>query len=178
MNYYSQAGQDKWIEELLVKGEGLTEGNFLDIGCGGKQWSNTLGLEAIGWVGILLDNSIEAREYCVANRRNPFILHDATTVNWEGILPPLVDYLSLDVDGASLEVLISLPLERVEFRAITIEHDAYRFGDKLRSVERQVLRNHGYTLWKGNVEHDGMPFEDWWIKPELLKLKDKQNGRT
>ncbi len=167
MNYYSQAGQDKWIEEVLIEGEGIKKGTFLDIGCGGKEFSNTLGLEEIGWDGWLFDNSESARDWCCANRKSIFCCWDATKIKWRDFDPKIVDYLSLDVDEATLSVLMNIPLNRVQFRAITIEHDAYRFGDSLRIPEREILTKAGYTLVRPDVSNPD-PFEDWWLKRDLL----------
>jgi len=172
MNYYSQAGQDKWIEEVLINGEGITEGTFVDIGCSGQLYSNTLGLEEIGWRGSLIDNSTEAKDWCLQNRRSPFHLLDASKMPW-GTEFIDRDYLSLDVNGASLAALMAIPLVRVRFKAITIEHDAYRFGDSLRAPQREILQKAGYTLVRPDVSNPD-PFEDWWLNFSLLKRQDYQ----
>jgi hypothetical protein len=167
MNYYSQAGQDKWVEEILVKGEGITSGTFLDIGCGGELYSNTLGFEQAGWRGWLVDNSEEAFNYCMTHRKSPCFWSDAAKMDWY-MLPHVVDYLSLDIDDATLEALRKLPLDRVQFRVATIEHDSWRFGDVPRNEIRKVMLGHGYTLARADVLCGTEPFEDWFIKKDLL----------
>lgn len=155
---YSQAGQDIFVRRVL----GTTPGTFLDIGCAGDQWSNTKALEEDGWTGWLVDTDPNA-----AKGRGNFICADATKMKWsEGFFPPKIDYLSLDVDENSLDALKNLPLDATRFRVITIEHDAYRFGDKLRDGERAILTAHGYQLvCKDVCGAPNAPFEDWWVDP-------------
>lgn len=166
MNFYSQAGQDRFVYELLVKSGIAPVGTFLDIGAGGLSISNTLGLEELGWIGWLIDNSTEAANDS-RSRKSTFICDDATRMNYD-FLPPRIDYLSLDVNGASLAALMQLPLKRVWFSVITIEHDAYRFGDSLRSPMRKILLDHDYALVHPDVSNPD-PFEDWWTMRELAE---------
>jgi hypothetical protein len=165
MNYYYQAGQDKWIKELLVDWKGIKNGSFVDIGCGGEQYSNTLGLEQIGWRGWLVDNSDWAKDDC-RKRPSQFIFGDATKIQWPE-LPPVIDYLSIDVDGATLDALRNFPLSKTKFRLATIEHDSYRFGNGMRDEIRSILFKAGYNLARGDVANPE-PFEDWWVNYELF----------
>lgn len=154
---YSQAGQDVFVRKLIPR-----IGTFLDIGCGDYQYSNTLALEQDGWSGTLLDVGDGAGK----DRLNPFIRDDAKTHKWD--LPPMIDYLSLDVDESTLEALKNLPLKSTRFKVITIEHDAYRFGDTLRGPQRKILKELGYTLVCGDVSNP-TPFEDWWVDLDLVE---------
>ena len=54
------------------------------------------------------------------------------------------------------------------FKIITIEHDAYRFGDTYRIKEREILNHYGYELLFANVTFQGSEFEDWWIHPDYF----------
>jgi hypothetical protein len=94
----------------------------------------------------------------------------------EGQFPDSIDYLSLDVDTLSLDVLKILPFDKYRFKVITIEHDAYLYGDQYREEQRNILTSHGYFLLCSNVyvEQPGFegkecPFEDWWIHPKDFK---------
>ena len=79
-------------------------------------------------------------------------------------VPNYVDYLSLDVDCATTDVLFRLPM-RLQFGLITIEHDAYRGDDGWgRSLQRDYLSNLGYVIAKEDVEITKGPYEDWWKK--------------
>jgi hypothetical protein len=164
MKSYSQAGQDRFVHELLVKTKIVPRGTFLDIGCAGKLYSNTLALEEIGWRGTLMDVAPQPE---AMRRPSTFIQADATEHDW-GRAPVVIDYLSLDVDEAGLRALARLPLDTMQFRVITIEHDAYRYGEKLRPFMRQILSKAGYVLVCADVCNP-VPFEDWWVLPALMK---------
>ena len=171
MNFqsYSQAGQDQFAHAVIGDGPGT----FLDIGMNHPiDKNNTIGLERIGWRGLL----IEMDDYCCdtlfpkSGRTSPLVKGDATKIDYAAELerhglPTHIDYLSLDVDAASLDVLRSIPLDRVSFGVITIEHDAYRNGDKLREPMRQILIASGYMLIAIDVCDQGQRFEDWAVAP-------------
>jgi hypothetical protein len=61
-----------------------------------------------------------------------------------------------------------MPLDTVRFRILTVEHDAYRFGDGPRNAMRERLRGLGYDLLCPDVRHEWNAFEDWWIDRELV----------
>ena len=171
MNSYSQAGQDRFVYEVLIK-TGIvplgTKGSFLDIGCAGDDLSNTWALEEIGWRGLLVD---VIPQPSALKRKSGFLQADATKTAI--IIPrPNVDYLSLDVDEATLDALKRLDLDKVRFKVITIEHDAYRFGDKLRPGEREILTKAGYKLVCADVCNP-VPFEDWWVDAPYLAYAEK-----
>jgi|SRR5579872_2098078 len=168
MNSYSQAGQDRFVYEVLVRPGEVRKGLFVDIGCAGTQYSNTLGLEEIGWRGLLVDIAPQPE---TSKRGSRFLQADATKMDLQ-IPWSDVDYLSLDVDEATLDALKRLPLDKVRFKVITIEHDAYRFGDKLRPFEREILTKAGYKLVCADVCNP-VPFEDWWVDAPYLAYAEK-----
>jgi hypothetical protein len=168
MRSHSQAGQDIFVR--LILGEN-TPRFFLDIGCAGDLYSNTLALEQEGWKGILVDVDDTAK-----GRKNQFIRADAKTVNLN-LCPKYVDYLSLDIDEGTLDALENVMLHHIRFGIITIEHDAYRFGNKLRSGEREILKRAGYELICEDVcGTEDAPFEDWWVSKELSTKAEKFRG--
>lgn len=174
----SQAGQDLLIYELLVKPEQLTEGWFLDIGCCDPiEISNTYALEELGWGGLLVDNDPGAVRLCILHRSNPTIQADGTTLDWREALdrfelPKTLDYLSLDVDAATLPTLQNLMLANRRFRVATIEHDSYRFGPGPRDAMRAILEKAGYLLICADVcSSDSIPYEDWWVDPKLVPIE-------
>lgn len=57
--------------------------------------------------------------------------------------PSRIDFMTLDVEGAELEVLQSFPFDRYSFGAMTIEHN---FEEPRRSQIRGILANHGYVF--------------------------------
>lgn len=167
----SQAGQDRFAYEII----GST-GTFLDIGANDPITnSNSYALEQMGWKGLLVDFDEAMVNLCKTRRTNPVILADATKVNWTEVcsqngLTKNIDYLSLDVDGPELTVLMNLVSEGFSFRVITCEHDRYHRGDAPRESLRCFFIGHGYTLAKGDVkvydQHypNGVEFEDWWLR--------------
>ncbi len=177
--WYSQAAQDRFVNEVLIKPERMLGGSFLDIGCcHPSELSNTLGLELRGWHGTLVDIDPGAVALCREWRKSPAILADATKLDFTDYIEPTTDYLSLDVDGATLATLENLLRVEVRFRLITIEHDAYRFGGAPRSAMRQLLHQRGYDLVCANVcSSDGLPFEDWWVLPSLIPNKEYERFR-
>ena len=180
---YSQAKQDQWVMSLFG---GKRAGTFADIGAGHPEAiSNTVALEReFGWRGILCD--IEYEDALRSSRQGMNNIYgDAFYVNWDHALNCIkshkddrVDYLSLDLEppGLTLLALALLPLHRVRFNAITIEHDVYRGFDQVRLQQRLLLERHGYQLILGDVKvkaEDGSvnPFEDWWVDPQTMNVE-------
>lgn len=175
MKSYSQAGQDRFVWEILNH---KNDGIFLDVGCNdGHKHSNSLGLEELGWRGLLVDIQSLPRLY---DRLNYILIRDAVTLNWkqelDWILPgAFIDYLSLDVDDATTATLANL-LDQFgcPFRVITIEHDLYRNGPKAQIDQITLLSAKGMQLMCKNVcvGHGdwgkGGPFEDWWVCKDLM----------
>jgi hypothetical protein len=173
---YSQAGQDIFVYEQLVKPTNFVSGTFLDIGCGfPSQINNTFALEELGWRGLLVDMDHERVEMCKRERKNPVIEHDATTLDYAAAcdaqgLGRAIDYLSLDIDdqpgedSKALKVLKNLFAAGFSFRVITCEHDRYRLGDTGRNAMRELLLANSYTLAKADHTHHDLEFEDWWTK--------------
>lgn len=64
--------------------------------------------------------------------------------------PPLVDFLSLDVEGAELEVLRTFPFNRYRFGLICLEHN---YEEPKRSLLRDLLVGQGY-IYAGAVLFD------------------------
>lgn len=170
---HSQAGQDRFALEVLGC---PVKGTFLDIGANNPiDINNTYMLEQGGWRGLLIDNSDESARACMKVRKSPFLLLDAAgDVNWYHTLEGLgrtIDYLSLDVDEVTLQVLKKLPLDSFRFRALTIEHDAYRFGEERRAEMIAILKTYGYDVLCADVCDHGMSFEIWAVDPKLVDMK-------
>jgi hypothetical protein len=172
----SQAGQDVFVYQQLIKPFDDYQGTFLDIGCGFPiEINNTYALEQRGWRGLLVDLNSEFVEMCRQQRSNPVLQQDATTVDWGAVcdmhnLGRNIDYLSLDIDDEldkPSKVVITLQNllgAGFSFRIITLEHDRYHLGDSVRNTTREMLLSAGYTLSRPDVTHDGLEYEDWWTK--------------
>lgn len=188
MIFQSQAGQDRFVYDLAVCGEGRLVGAFLDVGCADPVvYSNTYALERVGWRGLLVDVAPHLAALIQEKRVSPFLCADATTVDWKAVvdryaLPNVVDYLSFDLDGAGATAIERVPWDTLRFRILTVEHDAYRFGDGPRQSMRALLRRHGYELLCPDVCNDDQPFEDWWVDPKVVDMtvaeKFRRSGPT
>jgi len=164
MTSTSQAGQDVYAHILSGK---ISQGGFVDIGCNDATFhSNSAALEFIGWVGVLVDIA----PVCVG-RRSPFVCCDATRPSdallaQYAALPPVLGYLSVDCDEATLGALQAFPFDKVQCQSITTEHDRYRLGDGPRNAIRKFLFELGYELVCADVVAEGYgEFEDWWAYP-------------
>jgi len=162
--------QDEFAARLLG-----TSGKFLDVGCGngGVMGNNTLMLERLGWTGVMVDIDAEAYRWNTGNRKARAVCADVTTCDWSSVIGKkpeemvLYDYISFDVDEATAAAVKHFPWSHIRFRLITIEHDAYRFGDGARALIRETMAKNGYILLAGDVCADFLykPYEDWFIDP-------------
>jgi hypothetical protein len=166
----SQAKQDLFVHTLLP----TQTGRFFDIGSHDPvHISNTYALEQIGWSGYLFDIEPSWAGPTRAKRTSPFICADVSTFNWdaflekEGLVGSTIDYLSFDVDEASLATLERFPFEKLTFGVCTIEHDSYRFGAARAARMRQILGSHGYEIVCKDVRSDGFAYEDWYVHPSV-----------
>jgi hypothetical protein len=167
---YSQAHQDMFVLAMLPN----STGTYLDIGANDpKAINNTYLLELNGWTGLSVDynNTFEYKHK--TQRKNPFIVADATTIHWIETLKTyytssVIDYLTFDVDDSSEAAFNNFPWSDYTFKIITIEHDSYRFGPKVRNMMRSMLSQLGYICVCKDVKGQGNPYEDWWINPAYI----------
>lgn len=192
---YSQAGQDMFAYALCA----TDHGTFLDIGASYPvSANNSYGLELKGWSGITIDHYADYAPYYAGTRKAPLTVLDMTAMDWDRfiadhpILQDTVDYLSLDIDAATLPVLRKFPFDKLRFRVMTVEHDAYRFGDGVRQEMRSILGRAGYELIAADVivhymEDESpqavalkgfLPFEDWYVRPELIDMSVANRFRS
>lgn len=185
---HSQAGQDRFVYELLVKPEGLLSGTFLDIGSNDpNEINNTIALEQLGWRGLLIDLNEHFAGPSGKGRTSPFLVADAVTIDWSEALRAIrhdvnnfyIDYVSLDVDEAQLDALRNLLNCGVRFRVATVEHDAYRFGEGRKRALRELMALHGYTLLTADVcmNHQLVAFEDWFVDAQTVNMQVAERFR-
>jgi hypothetical protein len=178
---YSQCGQDMFAYSMC----GTDNGTFLDIGAKYPVKSNnSYGLECKGWSGLTIDCAAEFAAQYTGVRKAPLIVLDMTSIDWSEfihrhpVLQGTVDYLSFDIDEASLTVLRKFPFDRLGFRAMTVEHDVYNRGKAARTEMRSILKHAGYEaiatdvmvtiMWEGRPQ--AVPFEDWYVRPERVDM--------
>jgi hypothetical protein len=181
-NFYSDAKQDEFVANIL---KFKRDGYCVDIGSHHSiKSNNSYYFQDLDWscVSVEIDGTFNGS---YSTRKNGVHLNEnALGVDYkkqfeEYQFPKMIDYLSLDVDTFSLDVLKILPLNEYKFRVITIEHDAYLYNDAYRSEQRNILNSHGYMLLCSNVyvEQSGFegkecPFEDWWVYPQYFNQDD------
>jgi FkbM family methyltransferase len=83
--------------------------------------------------------------------------------------PKNIDYMSLDIEGMELKALKGFPFDDYEVLAITVEHNLYLGKSEYQREIREFLFSKGYSIYRENIESDGLPFEDWYIKGNLPK---------
>ena len=173
---HSESYQDMFVLTML---NGKRNGHYLEIGAGNSFYGNNTALleQKFDWKGISLDIDQQFIEAFTKDRRNPCLLKDATTVNYEKFLsgldfPTDIDYLQLDCDppDVTYKILLSLPFEKYKFAVITYEHDYYCDETKsFRDKSRKYLESFGYILVAGDIAPDEWRnYEDWWIHPDLI----------
>jgi hypothetical protein len=175
IQFYSQAAQDQFVYLLLYQLlDKQDTGYYLEIGAGHPSHiNNSYFLEKdLGWKGISLDITSAYKNMWSSTRDNPLLIEDARQSDYTSILksfPEVIDYLSLDIDADYDIVLNRIPFNDHVFKIITIEHDAYRYGDRYRKEERRILSSLGYYLLCSDVcAATGFYYEDWWIYPSAF----------
>jgi hypothetical protein len=173
--FNSDAKQDEFVANIL---NFKKDGYCVDIGsCHSIISNNSYFFQDLDWTSISVEIERGYNNSYSSRKSGVHLNENALEVNYKEIFeeyefPKSVDYLSMDVDTASIDALRVLPLEEYRFKVITIEHDAYLYGDKYREQQRNLLNSHGYFLICSNVyveqygyEDKECPFEDWWIDP-------------
>ena len=177
MNFFSDAKQDEFVANIL---NFKKNGYCVDIGsCHSVYSNNTFAFQELDWESLSVEiESSYNDSYSSTRKLGTHLNENALKVNYSEVLaenefPKSIDYISIDVDTLSLDVLKLIPFDEYTFKVITIEHDGYLYGDKYREPQRKFLDEMGYLLLCSNVyvEQNGYygkecPFEDWWIKPE------------
>ena len=173
--FYSDAKQDQFAANIL---KFKRDGYCVDIGsCHSVISNNSYYFQGLDWTSISIEIERGYNESYSTRTNGVHLNKNALKVNYKETFEEYefsksIDYLSLDIDTLSLDVLKILPLDEYRFKVITIEHDAYVFGDEYRDPQRNILTSHGYLLVCSNVyveqpgyEGKECPFEDWWIDP-------------
>ena len=186
MNYQGQAGQDRFVTEML---KFKKNGYFVEIGSHNyKYHNNSYVLETqLDWKGIMIDSDTTCLEGWKKFRTNStHLCTDATKIDYVELFEMVnmskdIDYLQIDLDvnsRSTLDVLENFDkniLGKYKFATITFEHDIYtgNFFDT-RKISRDVFKKYGYelvfpdvsTFWLGKE----CEFEDWWVHPDLVDM--------
>jgi FkbM family methyltransferase len=82
----------------------------------------------------------------------------------EARAPKDIDYLSIDVEGAELDILKSFDFDSYRIKLITIEHN---FADVRQDIF-DLLSKFGYRRKFMSISM----FDDWYVRPDLLPGRD------
>lgn len=85
--------------------------------------------------------------------------------------PPIIDYLSLDVEGQEYNILSTFPFYKYKFRCLTVEHNAPHVGPTQQQKIRELLEKNGYKYVKGNDDVNNWghgPIDDFYIYPSII----------
>lgn len=147
-------------------------GFWVDFGA--RNWGNGFGqnntvlLYEKGWSGLSMDIGDFGKTYDDLDKSRVFFEKiDCTNVSevkklfTQHNVPKTIDYLNFDIDEATeggLQTLASLIEDGYIFNIITIEHDSYRVGTRVRNLQRDLLSKCLYVR-VGELDK----YEDWWI---------------
>lgn len=192
-SWQSQAGQDKWVADIFDWREG---GFFIDVGAhDGVTHSNTYSLEKHhGWDGICIEPEATAFSACRDVRScdciNVAVSSTCGYADFNGVLlgsgalqvetqtltnilraidsPPVIDYLSIDVEGHELEVLQGMDFHLWHVNLITIEHNLYQDGPSRKNAIFEYLADREFFRAIEDVVAPGYgPYEDWYMNAAL-----------
>jgi len=174
----SQASQDMFVYFI----SGKDDGYFLDIGCSHPEnINNTHFLEKKGWKGLCIDRE-NLSDIWKKERVSKFIQTDLLKTSINDIMknnncPTIIDYISFDVDAASIQVFNNFDFHKYKFKIMTFEHDLWNGGANLRILSRKILSKFGYVMLCEDIGNGGdidrlvNPYEDWWINPEYIDVE-------
>lgn len=181
-NNYSKHFQDLFVLSVL---NGKKKGTYLEIGSGDPFIHNNTALleKEFGWKGISIDISPSLCYNFKENRNNTIICADASKIGFNDLFEKhcvdhVIDYLQIDCDEASIDVLNNIPFDRYKFGIITLEHDSYRLGTDRRDEMRKILKDRGYILLVNDVAFTELcAYEDWYVHPDVVSINPAMKSK-
>ena len=181
MTFYSQSGQDAWVDKIL---DSKTDGYYIEIGAyNGISTSNTYFFEKErNWKGICVEshaeefiNLIQVRNsenfwaYATDYDSNDFENTGVPAMKLNTILekanaPEYIDYLSIDIEGMEYSVLHAIDFDKWRIGVMTVEHNLYCWGPENKNRNFELLNSKGYV----RVVEDALvldPDPQWYMKP-------------
>jgi len=141
-----------------------THGFVIDIGCRNKSGSNSLLFLKKGWTcrgADISNHTSDWEDYPEFFYQMDVSIKQNIDILFKDI-PNIIEFLSIDVDDASLQVLSNIDFLKFKFKCICIEHDFYAHGEKLRIPQREILEKNGYNRVIQTAA------EDWWVCNDLI----------
>jgi FkbM family methyltransferase len=195
MNYYSQEGQDKWVLDHFGKKKGffVDIGAADGIELSNTYALENIGWNGI-CVEANTEHFRRLREnrkctlvYCAIYSENKYVPFrergwgssitekgrkyiEAITLKKLFELcnaPKVIDYVSLDIEGAEYEALLGFPFDEYKVKLWTIEHNLAKDKGVLKEKIKDIMIKNGYKIAVENVICGDDPFEDWWINDTM-----------
>jgi hypothetical protein len=180
--YLGQANQDKFVLHILKEKK---NGYFLEIGSNHPiTINNTYLLETqYEWKGIMIE--YESSYFDLYKLHRPNSIHeinDATKIHYKDLfernnVPLSIDYLQIDLEannGSTIKTLEKLDdeiMDTYKFATITFEHDIYHTNfENTRLKSRDIFDKRGYIRVFEDISNDGLPYEDWYVHPDLVDM--------
>jgi len=185
--YSGQAHQDKFILNILKEKK---NGYFLEIGSNDPvHINNTYLLEKkYDWKGIMVEYESKYLPLYKEHRPNSIhLINDATMIDYKNVfetnnMPLSFDYLQIDLEannGSTINTLKKLDNEvfdTYKFATVTFEHDIYHTNyDNTRLTSREIFKKRGYVCVFEDISNDDLPYEDWYVHPELVDMNHVNN---
>jgi hypothetical protein len=181
MSYNGQSKQDEFVLSVLKH---KRNGFFLEIGSNHPiNINNSYILEnSYDWTGLLVEYDQIYEELYKRHRKSPYIIKDATTVDYVSLFkeynfPKNMDYLQIDLEVSNcstlktLELLDNTILEEYKFSVVTFEHDIYTGNHyDTREKSRNIFKKNGYVRVFGDVKNLNNPYEDWYVYPSQVDM--------
>jgi hypothetical protein len=178
--YNGQALQDRFVLNCLKFKRG---GTFLEIGSNDPiNINNSYVLEKdYGWSGYMVEYEPRfLQSYKQQRPGSKYIIGDAREVDYKAVCDDLgkdIDYLQIDLEVNNASTINTLRKVKKDamsdhrFAVVTFEHDIYT-GDHFntRSESRSIFDAAGYVRVFSDVQHDYLPYEDWYVHPELVDM--------
>jgi len=135
-NWYELATYRKCtIVGALVGGTEEDEGKVLDVKFGGD-----------GAVAGIVDNNFDNKDRADAKRN----IVSIRTIFEKAKVPSIIDYFSLDVEGAETFVMAKFPWDKYKIRFMTIERpkdDLVKLLNEKGYQKLEKIANWGETIW-------------------------------
>jgi hypothetical protein len=171
---YSRHFQDMFVLSAL---NGKENGTFIEIGSGHPELFNNTKLleEDFGWKGLSIDNSERMCYEFSRKRKTPVMCADGSQLDYKQVFKQhcfeqQIEFLRINAEKASLEVLKKIPFKVHEFEVIQFQHNACWWGPEFRNASRKILSEIGYILLVPDVAVSPVEnYEDWWVHPNVAK---------
>jgi hypothetical protein len=173
---YARHYQDMFVLSAL---DGKENGIWVEIGSGLPYKANNTALleDTFNWKGLSIDNSERACYNYSQERKSTVVMADGKDIHYpsmfkQSCLTDWIDFLRINAEQVSLDVLKKIPFGQYEYGVIQFQHNACWWGPEFREESRAYLKGIGYVLAVNDVAMDPLSnYEDWWLHPQVAQQK-------